>query len=394
MLGRSRVWRYGIAASLLVAACSPRPAAERAAKVDRSDLPLDRANTDELARFAEGDNLFEATLREADGLGPVYIRASCTACHRADGRGPGQVGKMAVVEDDRVTPASDQTALRYGNAERPYATKSRHAVLRPERDDRVRVTYRFPPAVFGRGYLEAVDDAEIEKLERIARGSTSGIRGRVHRISSEGESASKIGRFGLKARIATLEEFTADAFQNDMGITSPGRPDELPNPDGARDDDKPGIDVGADVVTAVSDYVRLLEIPAREPADARGATLFEKTLCADCHVPALRTRADYPVAALAGIDAPVFTDFLLHDMGPALADGIVDGNAGSREWRTAPLIGLRFFGAYLHDGRAHTLEEAVLAHGGDGSEGAPSIDRFRAMPRADQEELLRFVAAL
>jgi CxxC motif-containing protein (DUF1111 family) len=111
-------------------------------------------------------------------------------------------------------------------------------------------------------------------------------------------------------------------------------------------------------------------------------------------VGALQTRADYPVSALADIAAPVFTDFLLHDMGPALADGVVDGDAGSREWRTAPLIGLRFFSAYLHDGRAHSLEEAVLAHGGEGSEGATSVDRFRGLSPADREQLLRFVAAL
>jgi CxxC motif-containing protein (DUF1111 family) len=281
-------------ASLLLAACSPRAATGRVVKVDRSDLPLERADADELRRFADGDNLFEATLREADGLGPVYIRASCTACHRADGRGPGQVGKMAVVEVDGLTTAPDQSSLRYGNSERPYATKgSRSAVQRPEHDDHVRVTYRFPPAVFGRGYLEAVEDAEIEKLERIARARTNGIRGRIHRVSAHATglhhgvppaadgvlgAATAIGRFGLKARLATLEEFTADAFQNDMGITSPQRPDELPNPGGELEDDKPGVDVGADVVTAVSDYVRLLEIPAREPAEARGQTLFERAL--------------------------------------------------------------------------------------------------------------------
>jgi CxxC motif-containing protein (DUF1111 family) len=90
----------------------------------------------------------------------------------------------------------------------------------------------------------------------------------------------------------------------------------------------------------------------------------------------------------------VFTDFLLHDMGPALADGVVDGRAGSREWRTAPLLGLRFFNAYLHDGRARTIEQAVLAHGADGSEALASVERFRALTGTDKDELLRYVAAL
>lgn len=379
-------------------ACSPRQDTGRVVRVDRSDLPLEKASDAERARFADGDALFEATLREADGLGPLYIRASCTACHRADGRGPGQVGKMAVVEDDQVTPAADQSLLRYGAAERPYmAAGAKKGVVRPENVAHVRVTYRFPPAVFGRGYMEAVADGEIERLERAAKDRNDGIHGRIHRVCDEGTAGAEgcaIGRFGLKARIATLSSFTADAFQNDMGITSPERPNELPNPDEAADDKKPGIDVTAEIVMQVSDYVRLLEIPSRAEMSERGPALFEKSLCSACHVPSLRTRADYPVAALAGIAAPVFTDFLLHDMGPALADGVVDGRAGSREWRTAPLLGLRFFSAYLHDGRARTIEQAVLAHGADGSEALASVERFRALTGTDKDELLRYVAAL
>jgi CxxC motif-containing protein (DUF1111 family) len=179
-----------------------------------------------------------------------------------------------------------------------------------------------------------------------------------------------------------------------MGLTSPLLPSELANPDGLHDDRKPGVDIAADTLASAADYVRLLEIPARASGSDEGRAAFERALCSVCHVPALRTRADYPVSALAGIAAPVYTDFLLHDMGEALSDGVSDGQAGPREWRTAPLLGLRFSSAYLHDGRAHDLEAAILAHGSDGSEARPAVDQFRALTPAARQQLLAFVATL
>jgi CxxC motif-containing protein (DUF1111 family) len=182
-----------------------------------------------------------------------------------------------------------------------------------------------------------------------------------------------------------------------MGITSPLRPTEFANPDGLLDDMKPGVDVSYDSVNRRANYVRLLAIPSRRVEDS-GAALFASTGCATCHVPSLRTRADYPVTALADIDAPIYSDLLLHDMGPDLADGIpqdsIDGQAGSFDWRTAPLIGLRFNRSYMHDGRAKTIEQAILSHRGEGSEGNASVDAFEALSAADQEALLSFVGAL
>ena len=125
--------------------------------------------------------------------------------------------------------------------------------------------------------------------------------------------------------------------------------------------------------------------------------MFASSECAVCHVPSLATRADYAIPELAGIDAPVYTDLLLHRMGPELADGLpsdVDGEAGSFEWRTAPLIGLRFNRTFLHDGRAKSIEEAVLLHRAEGSEANAAIDRFEALSDADRETLLQFVEAL
>lgn len=371
---------------------APARASERVVRLDRSDQPLAGATASEEARFAEGDALFEAVFRAPDGLGPVYIRSSCEACHGGDGRGPGLVARMAVMAPDGVTPVRDPAALPFGNTLRPYlAGGGRSPVMAPADAGRtVRVSYRLPPAVWGRGYLEAVSDAEIERLAAAASARPGTIRGRLHRV------AGGIGRFGLKARLATLEEFAADALQSDMGLTSPLRPHELPNPDGLGDDARPGMDVTREMVEALGNYVRLVEIP-RRPTDgsaARGRAAFVRAQCATCHVPELRTRADYPVAALAGIAAPVYTDLLLHDMGSALGDGVVEGDAGPREWRTAPLMGLRFMPAFLHDGRARTIEEAIAAHDGPGSEGSVSVATFRGLTPAEREELLQFVRSL
>jgi CxxC motif-containing protein (DUF1111 family) len=137
-----------------------------------------------------------------------------------------------------------------------------------------------------------------------------------------------------------------------------------------------------------------LRIPERPELVARGRTRFEEALCAVCHVPRLRTRDDYPVAELANVDAPVYSDLLLHDMGDDLADGLVEGSATEREWKTSPLTGLRFQSVYLHDGRARTVEEAILMHRGPGSEANASVDAFVALEAEDREALLAFVENL
>ena len=136
--------------------------------------------------------------------------------------------------------------------------------------------------------------------------------------------------------------------------------------------------------------------------DARGAALFDQAKCGACHVPTMKTRADYPIAPLAGIDAPVYTDLLLHDLGSALADGIVEGEATGRDWRTAPLIGLRFNPTLMHDGRVpvmkadvpSAIDGALLAHASDGSEANESVSLYQSMSAADRQALLAFVASL
>jgi CxxC motif-containing protein (DUF1111 family) len=410
------MWRHArtcfFSALWVCAGCGAEPASDPLAGLtivgdDPTDVPLASASTSERARFVEGDGRFDAFFRESDGLGPLYVRQACSSCHDGAGRGPGAVQKMAMVEEDGVTPLPDQSALPFGHTARPFMAAGATSPIAPPEVAGVKVSSRLGPPVFGRGYLEAIDDAEILRLEAEQASRDDGIHGRANRVTfhskanpdqpfhdhQEGD-ADLLGRFGFKARVATLDDFTADAFQGDMGITSPLRPVELPNPDGMIDDALAGVDVDLETVNVIADYMRLLEIPQRSPPEGPGAALFAEARCDVCHAPSMRTRDDYPIPALAGIDAPAFTDLLLHDMGSALADGLTDESASGRSWRTAPLIGLRHMPSFLHDGRARTVELAVLAHEGEGSEANDSVSRFRALSFDDRAALLAFVEAL
>jgi CxxC motif-containing protein (DUF1111 family) len=392
------------------AACSS-DASSNAAPIfgvdDQFDIPIRGLTAEEDDTFAAGDSLFDLSLRPYDGLGPLYTRSACSDCHAEGVRGPGLVQKMAVMNADGVTPAADQSVFTYGQTVHPLvAGGGTTPVVPPVNANDVKVSIRVGPPILGRGYMEAVTDAEIERVAAEQAARADGIHGRVNyvtyaskpnpetRYHQHQEGDRVIGRFGLKARIGTVDEFTADALQGDMGITSPLRPDEIKNPDGLTDDLKPGVDVTITSVNVRADYIRTTAIPRRVQMSARASQLFAGAKCAVCHVPTLHTRADYPIAVLADIDAPVYTDMLVHDMGDDLADGISDGMATGRDWRTAPLIGLRHNRTFMHDGRAHDIHEAVTAHRGNGSEANESIDLYEGLSAADQRLLLEFVGSL
>jgi CxxC motif-containing protein (DUF1111 family) len=303
-----------------------------------------------------------------------------------------------------VTPAADQSALPYGHTIREgLAAGAVTALDPPPGNASVKVTIRVGPPVLGRGYLEAVADSELARVEaeQAARGDAiHGVRNMTtftsvanpdHSFATYQQGDAVVGRFGLKSRIATLDDFTADAFQGDMGLTTPMRPTELANPDGLTDDQDPGVDLDIDHVNRIAFYMRRIAIPRRVGLTDRGRALFSQVNCAVCHAPTMHTRADYPIKQLADIDAPIYTDLLLHDMGDALADGQTDASATSAAWRTAPLIGLRFARTYLHDSRAHSVMEAVLAHAGEAS---AAVQAFQALSTDDQRLLIEFVEAL
>ena len=248
---------------------------------------------------------------------------------------------------------------------------------------------RAPPPVFGRGLLEALPDDAVLALADPDDVNGDGISGRVNWVFDAVTHQTRIGRFGVKANTATLFEQSAAAYLADMGVSTP----VFPEPDGS-------FELDFDTLDAVTFYIRTLAVPTRRAPGAgaaRGEALFDAAGCATCHTPSLTT-GDSPIAALRYQTIAPFTDLLLHDMGEGLADGRPDFAADGAEWRTPPLWGIGLTdtvlgarGPLLHDGRARSLEEAILWHGG---EGETAREYFRRASAEDRAALIEFLRSL
>jgi CxxC motif-containing protein (DUF1111 family) len=266
------------------------------------------------------------------------------------------------------------------------------------------ISPRVAPQVIGLGLLEAVTEDTLVGLADPFDADGDGISGRVSHLPNPERSGTTVGRFGWKANQPSIRQQVAGAFLGDMGITSPVNPAEdctavelecAAAPSGG----SPEIPEArlADVVL----YSRLLAVPARrdldEPQVLRGEDMFEELGCATCHRPSLETGAFESLPELAHQVIRPFTDLLLHDMGPELADGRPDHEASGSEWRTPPLWGIGLLHTVnghtrlLHDGRARNAEEAVLWHDG---EARASRDAFVAARAGDRAALLRFLESL
>jgi CxxC motif-containing protein (DUF1111 family) len=247
------------------------------------------------------------------------------------------------------------------------------------------LTARNTPPLFGAGLIDAVSDAE---LERMARHEPPQVRGRVHRLND-----GRIGRFGWKAQVASLEDFVLTACANELGLQVPGH-DQAASPL-APDARAAGPDLTTEECAALVSYVRDLPPPvALAAADARGSAdieeghrLFQSVGCVSCHTPDL------------GPIRGIYSDLLLHDMGENLSDpGTYYGDdsdslgaAKRGEWRTPPLWGIKDSGPYLHDGQARSLAQAVTLHDG---QGAASAHRFRSLGPVQQSQILAFLNSL
>ena len=249
----------------------------------------------------------------------------------------------------------------------------------------VGITERNAPPLFGTGLIDGLADAEFEKA---ASHQAPSIRGRVHRLTD-----GRIGRFGWRAQVASLEDFVLSACANELGLEVPGHHQAVSplTPDAQAK----GLDLTDEECVALVDYVRSLPRPVSpEPSNAHAAAAvaegrrqFRFIGCAGCHIPDL------------GSVQGIYSDLLLHDMGDELSDpGRYDtNNSASRdrpkrgEWRTPPLWGIRDSAPYMHDGRARSLTEAVALHGG---QGAASANRFRTLGSLGQSQVLAFLNSL
>ena len=355
--------------------------------------PLRGLSDDEMRLFEMGREVAEREFTPETGLGPLFNAPSCAECHEEPILGGH--GDEVEVHVGRLRPDGlcDPLADRGGPVIQQHVTPALQAALGIDKEpvpDQVVPAHRSTSDLFGFGLLDAVSDTTILAYADPDDRNGDGISGRPNRFVD-----GRVGRFGRKAFVPTLREFNDGAFTAEQGVTNPAVPTEelprgAPMPDGVDPVPDPEIDEAA---TAAADaFVRLLAPPAplkRTGQAERGFRVFRSIGCAACHIPVLET-GDNPIRALRHREVAAYTDLLLHDMGPDLAD-ICMGLAAPSEFRTEPLMGLRLMPFFLHDGRAKTVEQAIDLHGGE-AEG--SRGRFRALPDKDRAALLAFLQTL
>jgi Tol biopolymer transport system component len=357
-------------------------------------MPFAGLAAGEGARFEAGTREFRKSDTPADGLGPVFNAASCATCHNRPwigGTSNELVTRIGAAGPGGFDPLVGQggPVIQTQGIDTPTCSVAGETVPAGA----TIVAPRDPPALFGLGLIEAIADESILRRADPDDRDGDGISGRPNLI------AGRVGRFGRKAQTVGLREFAGDAYLTEMGITSPDFPFEVaPQGNPPACDPVPDPEDDGSNVAAFVDFLTLLApIPAgRYPsADARreataGGRVFRQLRCGTCHEPRLRLPRDFGVAR--GIRrAALFTDLLLHDMGATLADGIPQGDASGSEFRTAPLAGVGWTAPYLHDGRAATLDAAILAHDG---EARASRDAFSALPEDEKTRLRAFLRSL
>ncbi len=274
----------------------------------------------------------------------------------------------------------------------------------------VMISPRLTPPMIGLGLLEAVPDEDILAAADADDADGDGISGRPNRVWSDANQRMMLGRFGWKANRPTIADQTGHAFASDIGISTalaaPGYGDCTvaqaecrAAPQGG--DEVEGTEAPAQMFALTVFYTRNLAVPGRRDVDdpqvLAGKQQFYQAGCTGCHRPKLVTARDTAEPEQAFQLIWPYTDLLLHDMGEGLADGRPDGQATGREWRTPPLWGLGLTGTvtefptYLHDGRARSVLEAILWHGG---EAEAAKRKVMAMSKAERDALLAFLASL
>jgi CxxC motif-containing protein (DUF1111 family) len=399
--------------------------------------PLDGLSGTEIEFFTHGREDFNEAEEVDEGLGPRMNLDGCGSCHSqpaiggsspavnpqvafANAARPSQLPAIAAfIRPDgpirEVRRVRNPDGTRDGGVINTFTITGRdgangcnlqqHNFAR-EIENR-NIIFRIPTPVFGAGLIEQIPDAAIlaNQAANSSRKRDLGISGRVNRNGNDGT----ITRFGWKAQNQSLLIFSGEAYNVEMGITSEAFQSEREQnadcqfatvPNDAQDFLAGSALLGTTAIQNFANFQRFLAPPTpstNSPGGAssigRGKSLFSSVGCALCHTPTLKT-GDSTVVALNAKDANLFSDLLLHDMGDGLADGVIQGAAGTREFRTAPLWGLgqRIF--FLHDGRTADLKVAIREHSSDGSEANAVIRRFNDLGESQKQDLLNFLRSL
>jgi CxxC motif-containing protein (DUF1111 family) len=372
------------------------------------DAPIDGLTNEQRGIFSRGDEAFGEVFTFETGLGPIFNQQACERCHVGDGRGHPAVNLRRFGRN--LSGGQFDRLVEYGGPQLQersmpgYPAENIPALANA-------ISERGGPVVVGLGLIEAIPDSAILLNADPDDTDTDGISGRPNLIEAPSflgvgpgpYGGRYLGRFGRKAGAINLLQQTATAYHQDIGITSDYIPMENHNPlaGGTGGDPVPDPEVSAATVNDVVFYLQTLRPPLRrnesDPEVVRGEQLFSEIKCASCHVPSMASGL-HPIAALNNRRVDLYSDLLLHDMGPDLADNFVEGDAGGSEWRTTPLWGLGIVETvlggtpfYLHDGRTSDLRVVIDLHKGEAS---ASRSSFQQLPASDQETLLKFLRSL
>lgn len=364
------------------------------------DGPVEGLTAEQNAVFLRGDIAFnDEVFTTATGLGPIFVATSCGSCHAGDGKGH----PFTMLTRFGQIDASGNQFLHLGG---PQLQHRAIPGFQPEQIPAGATFSKFmPPANTGLGFLDFVPDASILALADENDTNGDGISGRPNwisipsysmvRTSAVQQNGKYIGRFGKKAAVYDLLQQTANAYNQDIGITSAY---EMVDTYSGQTIDP---EIPAQRVLDVVFYLQTLKAPVQRSQDdadvQNGRQLFLNAGCGNCHAPQMITGVS-PIAALSSKTFSPYTDLLLHDMGSLLDDGYTEGSATTAEWRTPPLWGLGLSknsqgGEYflLHDGRARSIEEAIILHGGEGN---ASKARFQQLSATEKAQLIKFLESL
>lgn len=359
--------------------------------------PLPGLTSSQASDFQNG--LAEFTFKETKptGLGPIFNRDSCVACH--GGPAPGGSSPINTTRFGRVTNGVFDPLISLGGSLLQEQAISPNGLEKIPSQANITAKRQTQP-LFGLGLIEAIPDQTI--LAGVRTTPVNGVLGRAAMVQDPVTGKTRVGRFGWKAQQATLLAFSGDAFVNEIGITNRLFPtenapngnqallaqlDTVPDPE-----DRPDPNTGKSRIDRATDFMRYLAPPppsSMNASTAFGAKFFLQVGCNNCHTPTMTTGTN-SIAALSSQTVVLYSDLLLHDMG-SLGDGIVQGAAGPREMRTAPLWGLAASAPYLHDGRAATVDAAIRAHDG---EAKASVGQYLNLTSDQQSLLVQFLNSL
>ncbi len=364
------------------------------------DGPVEGLSEEENRIFLRGDIAFNDDIFTAEtGLGPIFVATSCGGCHAGDGKGHPftTLTRFGQIDD---------TGNQYMDKGGPQLQHRALSGFTPEQIPAGATFSKFtPPANTGLGFIERVSDSDIIAMADPTDTDGDGISGVPNWIKlpyysepNEGaieQNGKYIGRFGKKAAVYSLLQQTVNAYNQDIGITSSYEPYDVYS--GLETDPEVSTQTINDVVFYLQTLKEPIQRDQTKASVIEGKDLFIQTGCERCHRQTLKT-GNSSIPALANKEFHPYSDLLLHDMGPGLDDGYTEGAAKTFEWRTPPLWGLGLSpnsqgGSYylMHDGRAATIEQAILMHGGEAS---ASQESFLQLSQEDKNLLIEFLESL